>query len=276
MPSNREAYFEALKMNVPKTVIDFALQEVNGFNYLELTQKYDEEISNHQLFINSIKRYIDGEMIEYVFNKTYFLSFPFYVNKNVLIPRQETEQLVKLTLEQIHKMFGDSRVDIADVCTGSGAIGVTISKALPNSGVFLTDISEEALEVARINADKVGNKNIDIFKGDMLSPLIDNNIKLDVLVCNPPYIEDVTTIDERTWKQEPHLALLASPSTFFYEKVFKDCQKAMKTKFLLAFEIGEDMEESLTTLIKKYFDKCDYQFIKDIYEKTRFLFIKQE
>ena len=272
MPSNREAYFEALKMGVPKTVIDFALQEVNGFNYLELTQKYDEEISDYQLFINSIKRYIDGEMIEYVFNKAYFLSLPFYVNKNVLIPRQETEQLVTLTLEQIHKIFGDSPIDIADVCTGSGAIGITISKALPNSNVFLTDISEEVLEVARINADK----NINIFKGDMLSPLIDNNIKLDVLVCNPPYIEDVKTIDRRTWEQEPHLALLANPSTFFYEKVFEDYQKVMKTKFLLAFEIGEDMEEALTTLIKKYFNKCDYQFIKDIYGKTRFLFIKQE
>jgi len=272
MPSNREAYFKALEMGVPKTVIDFALQEVNGFNYLELTQKYDEEISDYQLFINSIKRYIDGEMIEYVFNKAYFLSLPFYVNKNVLIPRQETEQLVSLTLEQIHKMFGDSPIDIADVCTGSGAIGITISKALPNSNVFLTDISEEVLEVARINADK----NINIFKGDMLSPLIDNNIKLDVLVCNPPYIEDVKTIDRRTWEQEPHLALLANPSTFFYEKVFEDYQKVMKTKFLLAFEIGEDMEEALTTLIKKFFNKCDYQFIKDIYGKTRFLFIKQE
>ena len=275
MPSNREAYFEALKMGVPKAVIDFALQEVNSFSYLELTQKYNEEISDYQLFINSIKRYIDGEMIEYVFNKAYFLSLPFYVNKNVLIPRQETEQLVTLTLEHIHKMFGDSHIDIADVCTGSGAIGITISKALPNSNIFLTDISEEALKVAKVNANKYA-KNINIFKGDMLSPLIENNIKLDVIVCNPPYIEDIKTIDERTWKQEPHLALLASPSTFFYEQIFKDHQKVMKPKFLLAFEIGEDMEEALTILTKKYFDKCEHQFVKDIYDKTRFLFIKQE
>ena len=275
MPSNREAYFEALKMGVPKTVIDFALQEVNGFSHLELTQKYNEEVSDYQLFINSIKRYIDGEMIEYVFNKAYFLSLPFCVNKNVLIPRQETEQLVTLTIEHIHKMFGDSHIDIADVCTGSGAIGITISKALPNSNIFLTDISEEALKVAKVNANKYA-KNINIFKGDMLSPLIENNIKLDVIVCNPPYIEDIKTIDERTWKQEPHLALLASPSTFFYEQIFKDHQKVMKPKFLLAFEIGEDMEEALTILTKKYFDKCEHQFVKDIYDKTRFLFIKQE
>jgi len=275
MPSNREAYFEALKMNVPKAVIDFALQEVNGFDYLELTQKYDEEISDYCLFINAIKRYVNGEMIEYIFHKAYFLSNKFYINKNVLIPRQETEQLVNLTLEHIHRMFGNNQIDIADVCTGSGVIGITIANVLPVSKVYLTDISEEALEVARANANKYA-ENINIFKGDMLSPLIDNNIKLDVLVCNPPYIEDTKTIDERTWKQEPHLALLASPSTFFYELIFKDYQKVMKQKFLLAFEIGEDMEDALTILIKKYFDKCEYQFVKDIYEKTRFLFIKQE
>lgn len=275
MPSNREAYFEALKINVPKVVIDFALQEVNGFDYLELTQKYDEEILDYYLFINVIKRYVNGEMIEYIFRKTYFLSNKFYINKNVLIPRQETEQLVNLTLERIHRMFGDKQIDIADVCTGSGVIGITIASVLPNNNVYLTDISEDALEVAKVNANKYA-KNINILKGDMLFPLIDNNIKLDVLVCNPPYIEDIKTIDERTWKQEPHLALLASPSTFFYEQIFKDYQKVMKSKFLLAFEIGEDMEDALTTLIKKYFDKCEYQFVKDIYEKTRFLFIKQE
>ena len=129
--------------------------------------------------------------------------------------------------------------------------------------------------MAKVNANKYA-KNINIFKGDMLSPLIENNIKLDVIVCNPPYIEDIKTIDERTWKQEPHLALLASPSTFFYEQIFKDHQKVMKPKFLLAFEIGEDMEEALTILTKKYFDKCEHQFVKDIYDKTRFLFIKQE
>ena len=275
MPSNREAYFEALKMNVPKAVIDFALQEVNGFDYLELTQKYDEEILDYYLFINAIKRYVNGEMIEYIFRKTYFLSNKFYINKNVLIPRQETEQLVNLTLERIHRMFGDKQIDIADVCTGSGVIGITIASVLSNNNIYLTDISEDALEVAKVNANKYA-KNINILKGDMLSPLIDNNIKLDVLVCNPPYIEDIKTIDERTWKQEPHLALLASPSTFFYEQIFEDYQKVMKPKFLLAFEIGEDMEDTLTTLIKKYFDKCEYQFVKDIYEKTRFLFIKQE
>ena len=276
MPSNREAYFEALKMNVPKAVIDFALQEVNGFDYLQLTNKYDEEIKDYQLFINAIKRYINGEMIEYIFNKKYFFSIPLYVDKNVLIPRQETEQLVILSVEYIKKMFGPSKLDIADVCTGSGAIGVVIANAFKNSTVYLTDISKEALRVANINVNNNGLGNIKLYQGDMLKPLIEKDIKLDVLICNPPYIEDELTIDEKTWQQEPHLALLAKPSTFFYEKIFQDYKLVMKDKFLIAFEIGEDMEKALETLTKEYFPNCDYSFAKDLYGKTRFLFIKQE
>ena len=81
MPSNREAYFQALKMNVPKAVINFALQEINGFDYFELTQKLDEEIKDYDSFVKAIERYINGEMIEYIFNKAYFLSIPLYVEQ---------------------------------------------------------------------------------------------------------------------------------------------------------------------------------------------------
>ena len=276
MPSNREAYFEALKMNVPKTVINFALQEINGFTYLELTQNFDKEINDYPLFKSVIKRFLEGEMIEYIFNKAYFLSLPLYVDKNVLIPRQETEQLVNSVIQRIKAIFKNQSINVADVCTGSGAIGVAISKALPTINMFLTDISKEALDVAKINAKKLGNDKIKLYLGDMLDPLIENNIKLDALICNPPYIDDIQTIDSKTWNQEPHLALLASPNTLFYEKIFKDYEKVMNDKFLLAFEIGEDMEASLSLLMNKYSKKCEYEFIKDVYGKTRFLFIKQE
>ena len=276
MPSNREAYFEALKMNVPTTVINFALQEINVFTYLELTQNFDKEIKDYSLFKSAIKRFLEGEMIEYIFSKAYFLSLPLYVDKNVLIPRQETEQLVNSVIQRIKAIFKNQSINVADVCTGSGAIGVAISKALPTINMFLTDISKEALDVAKINAKKLGNDKIKLYLGDMLDPLIENNIKLDVLICNPPYIDDIQTIDSKTWNQEPHLALLASPNTLFYEKIFKDYEKVMNDKFLLAFEIGEDMEASLSLLINKYFKKCEYEFMKDVYGKTRFLFIKQE
>ena len=273
MPSNREAYFEALKLDIPKSVIEFALKEVNGFSNLELTKNFDEEIKDYIFFKNAIKRYQDGEMIEYIFNKTYFLSTPFLVNKDVLIPRQETEQLVLRTVELIKEMFGDEKLNIADVCTGSGCIGISIAKALPNNRYFLTDISKEALRIANNNTNLLKDVDIKCLQGDMLEPL--KSIKLDVLVCNPPYISNIEEIDEKTWKQEPHLALVAEPATLYYEKVLKDCSLVLNSKYLIAFEIGEDMEEELTKLVNKYCPNSSYFFENDIYGKTRFLFIKQ-
>ena len=273
MPSNREAYFEALKLDIPKSIIEFALKEVNGFSNLELTKNFDEEIKDYPFFKNAINRFVNGEMIEYIFNKSYFLSTPFFVNKDVLIPRQETEQLVLRAIEIIKEMFGDNVINIADVCTGSGCIGISIAKALPNNNYFLTDISKEALRVAKNNTVLCPKANIKCLQGDMLNPL--KETKLDVIVCNPPYISNISDIDEKTWKQEPHLALLANPSTLYYERVIKECSSIMNQKYLLAFEIGEDMEDSLTQLIEKYCSKATYFFEKDMYGKTRFLFIKQ-
>ena len=273
MPSNREAYFEALKLDIPKSVIEFALKEVNGFSNLELTKNFDEEITDYLFFKNAIDRYLNGEMIEYIFNKSYFLSTPFFVNKDVLIPRQETEQLVLRTIELIKEMFGDNKVNIADICTGSGCIGISIAKELNGNNYFLTDISKEAIRVAKKNAEELlGETKIKFLQGDMLEPL--KELKLDVIVCNPPYISDIKGIDEKTWKQEPHLALLAEPATLYYEKLLKEYVPIVNDKYLLAFEIGEDMQEELMKLVDKYCPKATYFFENDIYGKTRFLFIK--
>ena len=276
MPTNREAYFQALKLNLPKSVIDFALKEVNGFDYLELTKHFDEELVNYQRFRNAINRYIDGEMIEYVFCKTYFLSLPFYVDKSVLIPRQETEQLVLRSEQLIKEMFGNEQLNIADVCCGSGVIGLSLKKMLPQHKFYLSDISKEAIRVSKINANSFGLNDVLLLEGDMLEPFIKNNIKLDVIVCNPPYIESENSIDRRTWEQEPHLALLAFPNTKFYESLLSMAKDVLNDKFLLAFEIGEDMEDALKALINKYCSDCDFFFENDIYGKTRFLFIKHQ
>ena len=107
----------------------------------------------------------------------------------------------------------------------------------------------------------------------MITPLLENNIKLDVLVCNPPYIENVDGIDHRTWKYEPHLALLASPSTKYYELIISNINKLMNEHYLIAFEIGEDMVEALTEILNRNNLEGYYRFETDIYGKSRFLFI---
>ena len=273
MPTNREAYFEAINLGVPKPVVDFALCEINDFDYLGLTKTFDDEIKDYSLFKESMERYIKGEMIEYIFNRAYFLQLPLYVDKNVLIPRQETEELVigaKVMIDKIFEPF--SKINIADVCTGSGVIGIYLKRMFKLSTVYLTDIDEECLKVAESNS-KMHHLPVNCIQGDLLSPLIEQNIKLDVLVCNPPYIGDKSTIDEQVWKYEPHKALLANPKTEFYERIFKDADKVMKENALLAFEIGEDMEDEICILVENYFPNSAYKLSKDMYGKMRFLFI---
>ena len=277
MPSNREAYFEAIKLGAPKAIVDFALKEVNGFDYLGLTTKFDDEIKDYPFFKESINRYLNGEMIEYIFNKAYFLARPFYVDKNVLIPRQETEQLVLETEKLIKNELSKIQLNVADVCCGSGAIGLSLSKLLPESHFYLSDISKEAISVSKTNAKNLDlESKIEFLEGDMLKPFIKKGIKLDVIVCNPPYIKDINTIDERTLKQEPHLALLADPDTKFYESLLMDAHKVLNDKYIIAFEIGEDMKESLEIFVKKYCPNDEFYFQEDMYGKTRFLFIKHQ
>ena len=271
MSTNRELYFRYKKEGISDAVIYFALEECNGFDHVALTNKFDEEIKDEKRFADAMNRYNSGEMIEYIFNKAYFLGKPCYVDNNVLIPRQETEQLVLETVRYIKEKYGDKKITIADVCTGSGAIGLSIAERLKDDRVIISDISPKALEISKRNSD--GLNNVEYLEGDMLKPFIEKGIKLDVLVCNPPYIEDISTIDKKTWEQEPHLALLAKPCTYFYEQVLKNYQKVTNSGYGLLFEIGEDMENSMTKLIKKYCPNSHYIFKKDIYDKTRFVFI---
>lgn len=276
MPSYREAYFLALKRGIPKAIADFVLEEISGYSTFELARHFDDEIKNYALFEIVIQRYLDGEMVEYIFEKAYFLSTEFKVNKDVLIPRQETEQLVLKTAEYIKEMFGDEKINIADTCTGSGCIGILLAKMFPMSKVYLTDISEKALKIASENVKNIlrQKNDVELLLGDMLEPL--KNRHIDVIVCNPPYIEDEKTIDSRTWEQEPHLALLAKPDVLFYERLLKLQPTVTNKKFLIAFEIGEDMDDRLTQLVNQYCNDCEYSFEKDIYGKTRFLFIKHQ
>ena len=272
MPTNREAYFEAINLGVPKPVVDFALCEINDYDYLGLTKTFDDEIKNYSLFKEAMERYINGEMIEYIFNRAYFLQLPLYVDKNVLIPRQETEELVLKACRLINLNFKYGNATIADVCTGSGALGLYLAANYPFSKVYLSDCSKEAIRVAKKNADNLSLK-VETLEGDMLKPFIEKGIKLDVIICNPPYIEDESTIDEKTWKQEPHLALLAKPCTKYYEQLLKDIDKVMNKVYLIGFEIGEDMKDALEPLVKKYCPNAKYSFEEDMYGKMRYLFI---
>ena len=277
MPTNRELYFSLVKENnkfLNRTVVNILLCFVNGFeNNLTLYKNFDSECQKYDEFLSVVERVKNGEPYQYVIGKANFIDLTFNVNPSVLIPRQETEELVIGTKVMADKLFPPfTKLTIADVCTGSGVIGLYLKKLYKLSEVYLTDIDEKCLEVARSNSE-LHHLPVTLLQGDLLEPLIEKAIKLDILVCNPPYIGDKSTIDEQVWKYEPHKALLANPKTLFYERIFKDADKIMNKNSILAFEIGEDMEDEICVLVEQYFPNSAYKLSKDIYGKLRFLYI---
>ena len=273
MPTNREIYFQLLKENskyLNKSVIVSLLADASDFeDRMILYSNFDKEVKDTERLFNNISEVKNGVPYQYVLGYSFFLGHKIVVDKNVLIPRQETEQLTVDLIVFLKRLFkDDDKPVIADVCTGSGAIAVALENEIKNAKIYASDISSEALKIAGKNVQKTER-----LQGNMLDPFIEKDIKLDVLVCNPPYIENESRIDEQVWKYEPHLALLADPSTKYYEEIFKNADKVMNNHYLMAFEIEDDMEKPLIELMNKYLDGVTYRFHKDLYNKMRFLYI---
>ena len=209
----------------------------------------------------------------YVLGYSYFYGYKMIVNENVLIPRFETEELVGLVLSKYDEYFKGQKIDLADVGTGSGAIAIALKKEEANLNVCASDISFDALNVARQNA-KNNDADITFYQGSMLEPLIENNIKLDILVSNPPYIKQDEVLDPSVKDYEPHVALFGGNDGLkFYRMIFENAHKVLKEKSMLFFEIGYDQRENLTALAHEYFKNAHIEVFKDINKKDRMLFI---
>jgi release factor glutamine methyltransferase len=275
MPTNREVYFNLLKSNnkyLTRLVIKSLLNDANGFwDEISLYKSFDLPCNNYDDLLKKIERVKKGEPFQYVLGYANFIDQYFEVNPHVLIPRQETEELVISAKLLIEKAFSTSgNLSIADICTGSGCIAVTLKKYFPFATIYGTDIDDECLKVARRNAK---SSEITFLRGNLLDPLIQKGIKVDVVISNPPYIQNHEEIDEQVWKFEPHLALLAKPSTYFYEEMIKKADEVLNENGLLLFEIGEDMEKPLAEIVDKYCPNAKVIFSKDMHNKMRFLYI---
>ena len=273
MPSNREIYFELLKKNneyLNKSAIVTLLMNASGFtDRMAFYNHFNDEIKNLAKLQQNAEKVENGEPLQYVLGYAYFINGNYIVSPDVLIPRQETEQLAMGTLVYIKKHFSKKKkITIVDVGTGSGILAIYLKENFPDARVIATDISEKAIQIAEKNA-KMHNVSIDF----RLCNIIDDvDEKIDVLVSNPPYIGSPETVDEQTLKYEPHLALFASPSTKYYREILANISK-MNKEFLLAFEIGEDMKDELEELLESEYKGVGYIFEKDMYNKYRFLYI---
>lgn len=273
MATYRELLFKLKKINSSKfndEVISSLFLSTSNFNdKVALSLSLDSEVQNEEKLLSKIEEVKNGVPYQYVIGHTTFLKSTIHVDKNVLIPRQETEQLVLDLADFCKKTFQNKHISIIDIGTGSGCIAIELAKRI-NADISASDISKNALKVAKENAND-NNLKIKFYESDVFASIPSQ--KFDVIVSNPPYILNESTVDASTLKYEPHLALFASPNTYFYERIFMESKSYLANEFILAFEIGEDMENNLTDLVKQYFPSCHFEFRKDIYNRIRFLYI---
>lgn len=216
-----------------------------------------------------ITRFQNGEPLQYIVGNVDFYGYTFKVNKDVLIPRFETELLVNKTINYINNYLNND-ISILDLGTGSGCIAITLQKELPQANVTAVDICDKALEVAKDNALS-NNVDITFIRSDMLTNI---NSKYDVIISNPPYMGYEDEVMELVSHNEPHLALYADNEGLkHYEDILRDADKYLNDKFIMAFEIGKSQGLKISDMAYKYFPNATIKLEKDMLENDRYIFI---
>ena len=258
-----------------QTALLYLLELCEKEHYDYYMNQNDEISSEMELSYKAgITRILNQEPMNYVLGFSWFYGYKFIVDDNVLIPRPETEELVANILADIDLYFKDyETINCVDIGTGSGAIAIALAKEETKIKMLATDISEGAIEVAKINA-KNNDVNIDFLCGSMADPLVENNVKVDFLISNPPYIKQAEILDASVDNFEPHLALFGGDDgLYFYRLIFEKAKLVLNKRSIMAFEMGYDQKETILNEVKKYFGDVRAEVITDINGKDRMLFV---
>ena len=210
----------------------------------------DMEFSKDQTdnYINSIKKISTGIPIQYITNNQEFMNLNFYVDENVLIPQPDTETLV----EEVINEYKEKKCEILDLCTGSGAIAISLAKYINESNIVASDISMKALQIAKLNAEKnLVRKKIEFIESDMFDKIYKEDF--DIIVSNPPYIKTkVIEKLDRQVKNEPYIALDGGADGLkFYKIIIENAYKYIKNEGKVFLEIGYDQKNELINLFKE-------------------------
>jgi len=250
--------------NEARTIMSYA----TGLGTAQLITKAKELMRDDDFaeFEKRIYARIAGKPLQYIVGMQEFMGLPFRVNPSVLIPRLDTEVLAEQVLGIIEGM-GLERPEVLDLCTGSGALGVTIAAKVPGALVTMTDVSEEALKTAMGNAGLNGvNRRCSFLLGDMFEALPDDKL-FDIIVCNPPYIESdvIETLDVEVKDHEPRLALDGGPDGLdFYRIIADKASLHLKSGGVLALEIGCDQGVAVKRLLNKAKTYRNVRVVRDL------------
>lgn len=264
----------AINCNKEQSAVVLLLQHVLDVDasklFLMMFDNIDDSIINK--FNDMFNLYLyENKPIQYLIGYSSFYGYDFTVNENVLIPRYETEELVENILYRYDTHFSGKKVDVCDLATGSGCIAITLALEEPNMNVVASDISYEALEVAKINSNKLG-ANVEFLQGDMLKPF--EGRKFDIFVSNPPYIPENEDVMSLVKDNEPNIALFGgSDGMKFYRIILSGVKPLLKEKALIAFEHGYDKKNEMIELANLYFPGSKVEVLKDLEGKDRMTFI---
>ena len=233
-----------------------------------LADEIELDSNKEKLFLDALDRLTSNEPVQYVIGKTTFMDLEFNVNSNVLIPRPETEELVRLMLKE--DLDGK---EILDIGTGSGCIAISLAKNLPNAKVSALDISEEALIVARENAD-LNNVDVDFINADIFD--YKSQKKYDVIVSNPPYVRESekALMKSNVVEYEPKQALFITDDNplLYYKVILNFSKMSLNKNGKIYFEINEKHEDEIKDL-SIYCGYSNADCSKDMFGKNRFFAI---
>lgn len=208
------------------------------------------DLERIETYRSAIKRRCQLEPVAYILEKKEFMGMDFFVNDDVLIPRPDTEPMVEYLLEYLQVNYPEG-AKVLDLCTGSGAIGISIKKYFKPAIVSLSDFSEAALAVAKINAAQLVKGDLSLYQGDLFAA-IPQGETFDVIVSNPPYIRraEMSGLARDIIEYEPHLALDGGESGLdFYRRIIAEAYLFLENDGLLALEIGDDQAADVIELL---------------------------
>lgn len=209
-------------------------------------------VSDHLFVQNALERLKNYEPLQYIIGETEFYGMPFSVNTSVLVPRPETEELVEWILQSVNN---NSQLKVLDIGTGSGCIAVSLAKHLPQAKLTAWDVSEDALQTARKNAEH-NQVNVHFEQRDILTTTPNEAENFDIIVSNPPYVRDSEKeeMHNNVLDYEPHLALFVEDddALLFYRKITEFAANALSPGGMLFFEINRAFGEATKKLVESY------------------------
>ncbi|MFA7561071.1 MAG: peptide chain release factor N(5)-glutamine methyltransferase [Candidatus Izemoplasmatales bacterium] len=278
MPSYKEvlkdAKAKARKIGKEASACELLLLHFSGLTPTDLYLYYEDEMPKKAIadFHSALELYLEkNKPVQQIIGFVYFFGYKFKIKDTALIPRFETEELVANVLYYYDEFFSGKAVDVVDIGTGSGCLAIALKKEEPKFNMWATDISVDALSLAKENAENL-EAEVKFLQGDMVKPLL--NHKFDIIVSNPPYIPVSEEVDPLIYDNEPHIALFGGEDGLdFYREIISDSKAILKEKSIIAFEHGFDKLEELQAIAKVHYPEAKIFTLKDMQNKDRMTFI---